>query len=98
MEANFSLFFGLAIQMYESTLVSNDAPIDRYAEGDANALNALQKRGLDLFTGKARCDSCHGGATFTAAAIIEAFAMRFLPSHGPACVVGKYHRIFRVCQ
>ncbi|MGR8930712.1 MAG: cytochrome c peroxidase [Gammaproteobacteria bacterium] len=28
MEINFSMFFGLAIQMYESTLVSDQAPID----------------------------------------------------------------------
>lgn len=72
MEANFSLFFGLAIQMYESTLVSNDAPIDRFAEGNPNALSPMQQRGLALFTQKARCVSCHGGATFTAAAIVEA--------------------------
>lgn len=71
MEANFSLFFGLAIQMYESTLVSNDAPIDRYSEGDASALTPVQKQGLALFHGKARCDACHGGAVFTSAANLE---------------------------
>ncbi len=71
MEANFSLFFGLAIMMYESTLVSNDAPIDRFAEGNANALTAVQKQGMALFHGKARCDACHGGAAFTAAANLE---------------------------
>jgi cytochrome c peroxidase len=68
MEANFSLFFGLAIQMYEATLVSNDAPIDRYSEGNATALTAIQKQGMALFHGKARCDACHGGPVFTAAA------------------------------
>ena len=72
MEANFSLFFGLAIQIYESTLVSNDAPIDRYAEGDKTALTPLQVKGLGLFNDKARCASCHSGATFTAAAMFEA--------------------------
>ena len=30
MEANFSLFWGLAIQVYEATLVSDDTPIDQY--------------------------------------------------------------------
>ena len=70
-EANFSLFFGLAIQMYESTLVSDDAPIDRWAEGDVNALTPLQRGGLEIFTRKGRCDSCHTGATFTAAARAE---------------------------
>lgn len=30
LEANFSLFWGLAIMLYESTLVSDDSPIDQY--------------------------------------------------------------------
>jgi len=30
MEANFSLFWGLAIMMYEATLVADDTPMDRY--------------------------------------------------------------------
>ena len=34
MEANFPLFFGLAIQMYESTLISDQAPMDAYLQGD----------------------------------------------------------------
>jgi cytochrome c peroxidase len=76
MEANFSLFFGLAIQIYESTLVSNDAPIDRYAEGDTKALTPLQLQGLGLFNKKARCAACHAGATFTAAALVEATEQR----------------------
>lgn len=76
MEANFSLFFGLAIQIYESTLVSNDAPIDRYAEGDTTALTPLQLQGLGLFNKKARCAACHVGATFTAAAVVEATDQR----------------------
>jgi cytochrome c peroxidase len=69
MEANFSLFFGLAIQLYEATLVSDAAPIDRFAEGDTAALSPLQKQGLDLFVNKARCASCHSGPAFTAGAV-----------------------------
>jgi hypothetical protein len=30
MEANFSLFWGLAIMLYEATLVADDSPMDRY--------------------------------------------------------------------
>ena len=30
MEYNFSLFFGLAVQAYEATLVSDDTPFDRF--------------------------------------------------------------------
>jgi hypothetical protein len=33
MEANFSLFWGLAIQLYEATLVSDQAPFDRLLGG-----------------------------------------------------------------
>ena len=34
MEANFSLFWGLAIQLYEATLVSDQTPFDRFLGGD----------------------------------------------------------------
>ena len=69
MEYNFPLFFGLAIQMYESTLVSNDTPFDRFMEGNYNALSAQQKQGKELFEGKAKCINCHGGAEFTNASV-----------------------------
>ena len=35
MEYNFSLFFGLAVQLYEATLVANDTPYDRFMMGAA---------------------------------------------------------------
>lgn len=49
MEANFSLFFGLAVQMYESTLVSDQTPFDRFMEGNDSALNEEQLLGLLAF-------------------------------------------------
>jgi hypothetical protein len=36
-EYNFSLFFGLSVQLYEMTLISDDAPIDRFFEGQTDA-------------------------------------------------------------
>ncbi|MBZ5523772.1 MAG: hypothetical protein LAP21_16180 [Acidobacteriia bacterium] len=33
MEYNFSLFWGVAIQMYESTLIADQTPFDKYLEG-----------------------------------------------------------------
>jgi cytochrome c peroxidase len=69
MESNFSLFLGLAIQMYESTLVSDDSPFDRFREGDEGALTDQQKEGLDIFLGDAACIECHGGPEFTEAAV-----------------------------
>src|SRR5262249_59241396 len=43
MEANFSLFWGLSLQCYEATLISNDSPFDRFADGNATALTDAQK-------------------------------------------------------
>jgi cytochrome c peroxidase len=74
METNFSLYWGLAIMMYESTLVSDEAPIDRFvgwsgSPPNPNALSAQEIRGLAIFRGsKANCVECHRGAEFTSAA------------------------------
>jgi cytochrome c peroxidase len=68
-EYNFSLFFGLAIQMYESTLVSDQAPIDHFAAGDTSALTQQQQDGMALFEGKGGCANCHGGPEFTNASV-----------------------------
>jgi cytochrome c peroxidase len=54
MEANFSLFFGMAVQMYEETTVSNDAPFDRFMEGDNTALDQTQLQGLTTFLNRGR--------------------------------------------
>jgi len=62
---NFSLFFGLAVQAYEATLVSDDTPFDRYVDGDAEALGERARHGLALFFGHAKCANCHGGPLFT---------------------------------
>ena len=67
-EANFPLFFGLAIQLYESTLLSDQTPLDAYLQGNTQALSAAEVRGMTLFTGKAQCISCHGGPELTNAA------------------------------
>jgi cytochrome c peroxidase len=67
-ELNFALFFGLAIDAYERTLVSDQTRFDRHAEGQANALDAEEKLGRELFEGKGRCTACHGGPLFTNAA------------------------------
>ena len=66
---NFSLFMGLAIQLYEATLVSDNAPVDQYFDGNSNALTTQQKQGKDLFEGKAKCINCHGGPEFTNASV-----------------------------
>jgi cytochrome c peroxidase len=40
---NFSLYWGLSIMLYESTLISNDTPFDRMLRGDASGVQALSK-------------------------------------------------------
>ena len=81
-ESNFSLFWGLAIQMYEATLVSNMTPYDQFARGDNNALTEQQKLGLEVFVREDRghCASCHSGSEFTGASVIAA---AMAPDGGP---------------
>jgi cytochrome c peroxidase len=55
----------LALATYERSIVSGDAPFDRWIKGDEAAISAAAKRGFDLFNGKAHCASCHSGWTFT---------------------------------
>ena len=67
-EMNFSLFWGLAIQLYEATLISDDTRFDRFAAGDKTALTAQEQLGMAIFTGdRGKCVNCHKGAEFTAA-------------------------------
>jgi cytochrome c peroxidase len=72
MEQNFSLFFGLSIMMYESTLVSDQTPLDQFLAGNVNALTANQQFGMNVYIGKGRCNKCHGGAELTEAAVSQA--------------------------
>jgi cytochrome c peroxidase len=71
MQYNFSLFFGLAIQLYEATLVADDSPYDRFMDGDPNAISPLAVAGVDLFRNQLRgqCINCHEGAEMTGASV-----------------------------
>ncbi|TMB33408.1 MAG: cytochrome C peroxidase [Deltaproteobacteria bacterium] len=85
MEANFSLFFGLAVQMYESTLISDDSPFDRFQEGDKTAMTISAQQGLNLFMTPAdptfaggSCFNCHFGPEFTKATVSNVGRVSFL--------------------
>lgn len=73
MEKNFSLFFGLAILCYESTLVSDDSRYDQYQDGggeggtNSDALTAEEKEGLEIFLNQGACIACHAGPEFAGA-------------------------------
>lgn len=76
LEANFALFFGLAIQLYEDTLISDQAPIDsplNEETGFPTGLNEQQQRGLIVFQ-DAHCNNCHSGPTFSAAINPQVYA------------------------
>ena len=69
-ENHFSRILAQAIQAYESTLIQDQTPLDRFVAGDPTALTGQQQLGLNVFTGKGNCSSCHAGpelsdATFT---------------------------------
>jgi cytochrome c peroxidase len=68
MEANFPIFWGLAIQAYERTLIANDSRVDRFLEGDQTALSPQERQGLAEFQGGAsQCTQCHMGPELSAA-------------------------------
>jgi cytochrome c peroxidase len=53
-----------AIAAYERTLVVNDTPYDRWANGDRGAISAAARHGYALFNGKGKCAECHAAPLF----------------------------------
>ncbi len=49
-----------AIAVFEATLITPNAPFDRFLRGDAAALSPAEKEGLALFMDKG-CAACHNG-------------------------------------
>lgn len=60
-----------AIASFERSLLSTDAPYDRYMYGgDRTAMSASALRGLDLFNSeRLECYHCHVGSDFTSATV-----------------------------
>jgi len=54
---------GQAFASFERTLITLDAPIDRFLAGDTKAISESAARGWELFNGKARCATCHAHAS-----------------------------------
>jgi len=54
-----------ALATFERGLVSRNSKFDRFVEGDKDALNEQELRGLHLFRTKARCMNCHNGPLFS---------------------------------
>ncbi len=51
---------GDAIAEYEKTLITPNAPFDKYLRGDKDAITQIQKEGYELFKAKG-CIACHHG-------------------------------------
>jgi cytochrome c peroxidase len=60
-----------AIAAYERTLFCADTKFDRHFAGDASALSADERAGLEVFIGKASCHSCHTPPFFSDAYLAE---------------------------
>jgi cytochrome c peroxidase len=54
-----------AIAAYERTVISGNAPYDKFKAGDTKALSESAQRGMKLFFGKAHCSACHAGPNFS---------------------------------
>lgn len=65
----------LAIEAFEATLLTPNAPFDRYLRGDTAALNADEQEGLHLFMDRG-CAGCHlgvniGGTDYYSFGVVE---------------------------
>ena len=54
----------MAIATFERTVVSGNAPYDKWKAGQATAMSPAAIRGYKVFQ-KAECDACHEGQSFT---------------------------------
>lgn len=73
-----------AVAVFEATLITPNAPFDRFLRGDPAALDAPQKAGLKLFMDKG-CASCHGGVNlggemFAKFGVMEAPDAKYRPA------------------
>jgi cytochrome c peroxidase len=73
-----------AIAVFEATLITPNAPFDRYLRGDASALTAQQTQGLRTFIDRG-CAACHkgtniGGDMYAPFGVVENPGAELLPS------------------
>jgi cytochrome c peroxidase len=72
-----------AIAVFEATLITPNAPFDRFLRGEQNALSPTQREGLSLFMDKG-CSACHsginvGGGMYAPFGVVEKPGADFLP-------------------
>ena len=54
-----------ALAAFERTVLSGDAPYDRFKAGDKTSLSDAAQRGMTVFFNKAQCSACHAGPNFS---------------------------------
>lgn len=54
-----------ALANFQRSLVSEEAPFDRWVKGDKRAISEQAQLGFKVFNEKAECAVCHGGWRFT---------------------------------
>jgi cytochrome c peroxidase len=54
-----------ALASFVRSILSGDAPFDRFINGDRAALSAGQQAGLQIFRGQGNCVACHVGPNFS---------------------------------
>ena len=72
-----------AIAVFEASLITPNAPFDKYLKGDTSALSDTQKQGLQLFMDKG-CATCHnginlGGGMYAPFGVVENPGAELLP-------------------
>ena len=76
----------MAIACFERTVVSGNAPYDRYQRGEKDALSESQVRGMSVFFNQASCDRCPQGVNFTT----NAYANEGIGTDKPEPDVGRF--------
>jgi len=76
----------MAIATFERTILSGNAPYDRYKKGDKKAMSPEQVRGMSVFFDKAKCDRCHENSNFT----LNAYANLGIGTDKPDPDVGRF--------
>jgi cytochrome c peroxidase len=54
-----------SLASYVRSILSGDAPYDRFVNGDRSALSAMEQAGLQIFRGRGNCTACHVGPNFS---------------------------------
>jgi cytochrome c peroxidase len=74
-QTTFSSFWGQAVQAYESTLIPDQTPFDKFLAGNTSAMTSNQKAGWTAFKGDGgnptdrSCFSCHAGSELSDATV-----------------------------